>query len=400
MPIFDVDSHFEPSEGWLDEFPSLKARLPALLPESDPRLAWRSAEQFSFFTSFDLLRFVPAEERMSAQELTTPRMRAMYEPSPKPFGFPGAAMSPPMDRPEERLAWMDRQGVAGANLISGTGYTFMRAIEDPKLQQDTLFAVNTWMSDRASDHRGRFFPVASLAYHDLDWTIGELERMRGRGSRAFLFNAEPQGPLPPTDRSYDRLWSAACDLGMMVVLHVGAAPARFHPAWARVGDAMAIRAIAVSQPAQAAQVLLTAMILCGVFERHPRLTVLLAEMGIDWVVPLGLKLDGIVGADSPIGGYRLPLAPSEYLRRNVRVTPLPHPHESPLPTLAAMPELAVYSSDMPHFESNPDPILHYRDHLAQVAGPVRASFLGDNILDCYARMGDPLEFATHFGSLQ
>lgn len=394
MVIFDVDSHFEPTENWLDEFSSLKTRLPARFPESDPRITIRSPEQYAFFTSHDVLRFVPPAERMPIERLVTPRMRAMYAPGARTFGFPDAEMGPPMKDPKRRIAWMDAQGVTAANLISGTGYTVMRCIEDPALQQDTLSALNTWITDRASDHRGRFFPVASLTYHDLDWAILELRRMRERGCRSFLFNAEPLGKLPPTDPSFDRLWAAACDLGMMVVVHTGAAAARFHPAWARVNDPMALRVIAVSQASQAVQVFLTAMLVCGVFERHPKLTVLIAEFGIDWIAPLASRIDGQVAADSPIGGYRLPLLPSEYVRRNVRVTPLPHPHQSPLPTLEALPEVAVYSSDMPHFESNPDPVGHYREHLARLPDAKREWFLGGNVLDCFARMGDPLDLAT------
>jgi len=391
MPIFDVDSHFEPVDGWLDEFPGLAARMPALLPESDPRLKWRSPEQYSYFTSFDVLRFVPPGERLSAQALTTERMRAMYAPGRKPFGFEGAAMSPPMLDPGARVRWLDENGIGGQNLISGTGYTFMRAIEDPSLQQDVLAAVNSWMSERASDYAGRLFPVASMSYSDLDWAIRELERMRRRGSRAFLFNAEPPGELPPTHRSWDRFWSAAVDLGMIPIVHVGVSPARFHPAWARCEDPMVIRMIAVSQPHQAAEVLLTAMVFSGFFERHPRLTLVFAEHGIDWIAPLALRMDGRASAESPISeGYSLPLRPSEYVRRNVRVTPLPHAHESPLPTLARLPEVAIFSTDLPHFESNPAPIGHYRKLLADLEPGLRASFLGDNIARCYERMGDPL----------
>jgi hypothetical protein len=37
--IIDVDSHVEPAPGWLDQFPDLAARLPELLPDTDPRFA-------------------------------------------------------------------------------------------------------------------------------------------------------------------------------------------------------------------------------------------------------------------------------------------------------------------------------------------------------------------------
>jgi predicted TIM-barrel fold metal-dependent hydrolase len=62
-------------------------------------------------------------------------------------------------------------------------------------------------------------------------------------------------------------------------------------------------------------VLLTALVLSGVFERHPKLTFLLAELGIDWLATLAADLDARVAQRSPIGaGYALPLPPSESIR--------------------------------------------------------------------------------------
>ena len=37
MPVIDIDSHFEPTDDWLDEFPALKAELPERYPTDDPR---------------------------------------------------------------------------------------------------------------------------------------------------------------------------------------------------------------------------------------------------------------------------------------------------------------------------------------------------------------------------
>jgi hypothetical protein len=45
---------------------------------------------------------------------------------------------------------------------------------------------------------------------------------------------------------------------------------------------------------------------------------------------------------------------------------------------------------MPHFESNPECVPHYEKLLAPLDRPTRESFMGENILACYARMGDPL----------
>ena len=47
----------------------------------------------------------------------------------------------------------------------------------------------------------------------------------------------------------------------------------------------------------------------------------------------------------------------------------------------------------PYFEQkilNADPIELYRPGLDDLDEELRASFMGDNMYDCYARMGDPL----------
>jgi hypothetical protein len=42
MTVIDIDSHFEPAEDWLDEFPALQAELPDRFPTDDPRFTLRS----------------------------------------------------------------------------------------------------------------------------------------------------------------------------------------------------------------------------------------------------------------------------------------------------------------------------------------------------------------------
>jgi hypothetical protein len=78
------------------------------------------------------------------------------------------------------------------------------------------------------------------------------------------------------------------------------------------------------------------------------------------------------------------------VHRNVRITPLPTPNQSPLRLLDEHPECVVFSSDYAHNEGNPQPIAHYDALLTGVGDDLRASFMGANIEQCYKRMGDPL----------
>ena len=58
----DIDAHFEPGEGWLDEFPTLKAKLPPLPRET----------ALIEGVLGDLLRGVPADQRPGIDELLPP----------------------------------------------------------------------------------------------------------------------------------------------------------------------------------------------------------------------------------------------------------------------------------------------------------------------------------------
>ncbi len=394
MTVVDVDSHFEPGHDWLDEFPALERKLPVRFPTDDPRFEMATPEMFAWFVSDDLLRAVPRDRRMPMERIVTAGMRALYDPDRGlAVGYPGSDQHLPLGDPRPRLDWMDAQGIDVQNVISGTGYTLARAIDDPALGREALEALNTWMTDRLADAGGRLLLSANLRYEDLDWAIAELTRMRGRGCRTFLLPSEPTGDTPPNHPDYDRFWSAVTDLAMVPIVHVGLSPAVYHPAWANTDDPALIRVISVLQPFQQALVFLNAMVLGGVLERHPDLTVVFAEHGIDWIMPATMRMDALASPGlSPLllGEYRLPLLPSEYVRRNIRVTPLPVAHELPNITLEWMPEVPIFSSDYPHFEGSGDPAGHYEKELASVSDEARLAFMGANLAECFARMGDPL----------
>jgi predicted TIM-barrel fold metal-dependent hydrolase len=398
MPVIDIDSHFEPADDWLDEFPALKAKLPARFPTDDPRFTLRSPEMFAFFVTDDLLRGVPREKRMPIERLVSPGIRKLYDTDRGPeVGYAGSDMHKPMVDVAERIGWLDQQGIDVQNVISGAAYTLARVIDDPALGMEALEAANTWLSDRTGELGGRLMTAVNLRFENLDWAIAEIGRMRDRGSRTLLISAEPIGDVPPNHPAYDRLWSAVTDLGMVPIVHVGLSPALYHPAWANTDDPALIRLISVLQMDQQAQVFLNAMVFGGVFERHPDLTVVFAEQGIDWVIPNVLRMDALAEPGfSPlvIDRYKLPLKPSEYVRRNVRVTPLPVAHQNPVPIIQGLPDVAVFSSDYPHMEGSPDPVGHYDKELASLSDDERSSFMGDSLAACFARMGDPLPVRT------
>jgi predicted TIM-barrel fold metal-dependent hydrolase len=195
---------------------------------------------------------------------------------------------------------------------------------------------------------------------------------------------------------FEPIWSAATDLGMIALLHVGYNPACFDPAWANVaGNMMLLRQLGVSQGHQSVELMLNGMVFGGTFARHPNLTVLIAECGLHWFAGAFEHMDARDARTQPearlyMGDYPFELSPSEFASRNVRITPLPRLHQSPIELLDKYPECVVFSTDYAHNEGSRTPTDYYRDLLEGVDPTIVECFMGANLAECYARMGDPL----------
>ena len=383
--IIDIDTHFEPGPAWLDDYPALAARLPDRFSVAESTVRAQVG---------DLLALVPADERPPMEELLPPGIAAILgEETVDGYGFEGSAMHTPGDA-NERLAWMDRVGIDVANTICLEGADYASRLSDRALARETISACNRWLADRVDGHQDRLPPLTTIDATDVTWSVDELTRMRACGSRAFLIDTLPAPGYPPMHERFEPLWSAAEDLGMVAFAHSGHTPASIDPAWANYPDGMVLRQLGASQSSQSAILMLNGMVFGGVFDRHPTLTVVFAELGIHWFAGAVQHMEnrGPAIPESAVymGRYPYELTPSEFVRRNVRITPLPRAHQSPVQLLEEFPECVVFSSDYAHHESNPEPTAHYQTVLADVQPDVRSSFLGENLARCYERMGDPL----------
>ena len=385
--IIDVDTHFEPGRAWLADYPRLAAELPP----------YSVAESTMRAQVGDLLALVPEDQRPSRDVLLPPGIRAILgEEKRDGYGFKGSAMHTPAD-PVARLAWMDDVGIDAANVLCLEGAGYARFLADRTLAGEAIVGCNTWLADQVDGYADRLMPATAIDPADMDAAIAELTRMRARGSRTFLIAPIPVPGIPPMHPYFDPLWSAAEDLGMAALVHVGAGCNAYDPAWGNYDDGMVLRQLGAVQGHQAVMLMMNGMVFGGVFDRHPKLTLLLAEFGVHWfagtVEHMEARGPAIVESEIYMGRYPYELSPAEFVQRNIRVTPLPRMHQTPLRTIERYPECVVFSSDYAHNESNPAPTAHYDTLLADLPAATKARFMGDNIAECYARMGDPLAVA-------
>jgi predicted TIM-barrel fold metal-dependent hydrolase len=319
------------------------------------------------------------------------------------------ASDDPFYGPEPRLAFCDERGI-DVQFLNPTFLVgpFVQAARLRRLDLATRIrrCWNQWSSDLVQGHTERLIPVTQIDLGDVAWSVAEMARMRAAGSRAFVI---PEAPVRSgrdesgrsllsrsiTHPDFEPIWDAAEDLGMAAFAHVGFARERINPGWANNGadhlnTFSLLNMLVASQIGP--QLLVGALVYDGVLERHPNLTVVVEEVGIDWLPHLLMAMDlsiGRTGADQRdeqfrpshlvVGdSYTLPLAPVDYVRRQIRVTPLPATH--PLQGVIGQvpPEILCFSSDYPHVEGSASAVELCERQLAsaQVPDAVRAQFFG------------------------
>ncbi len=139
--------------------------------------------------------------------------------------------------------------------------------------------------DMVHGHTDRLMPVTQIDFNDVPGSIAEMTRMRALGSRSFAISESPVGigrfgsdgrsalARSITHPDFEPIWSAAEDLGMAAIAHVGFSRERIQFGWANNGsnDLTTYSLLSmVIAPQLGPQLLLGALVFDGVLERHPQ----------------------------------------------------------------------------------------------------------------------------------
>ncbi|MEQ9450480.1 MAG: amidohydrolase family protein [Pseudomonadales bacterium] len=399
-PVVDVDAHFHEPVDWLA---TTDAALAELL---GPPARFMDVADGVFGVSNPAASRLPAAQQPANRWETilpgfTEHLRMTDERQPDhQADLPGD----PFCDADARLAVCDAEGIDMQFLNPSFLVNPLvqaarsgRADLAPRIRQ----CWNRWAMDVVYGHTDRLLPVTQLDLNDVDGAIAEMTRMRALGSRAFAIGECPVGidrraadqmARSLTHPDFEPLWSAAEDLGMAAIAHVGFGRERIQFGWANNGaddlSTYSLLSMALA-PQMAPQLLLGALVFDGVFERHPQLTVVVEEVGISWLPHLLTVLDHAVGradrqqlADGEFRpdfagtAYHLPLAPSEYLQRQVSVTPLVA--SEPLRPVfdQVAPGMLCFSSDYPHVEGTRSAVDICERQLADCSKTARQTFYG------------------------
>jgi len=379
MRIIDVDSHFNEPADWFEQArPALAAQLPRMT----------AAEQLVDIVVGDLFSSVPPAMRPDPLALVPAPVREAYERhlaggDPPQVAIDAGAFLPAAYQPGPRLQWMDARGIEKQILLPSNGYhPYRHAMRNaPHLALDTLDAYNRWALEQVHGHTERLIPAVVIDLLDVAWSIAQVTHARARGSRAVFVKADPHDGKALNHPDFERFWAACEELGMAIMFHVSGGRAALHPGWVENGgDVATFYRLASLARRLVPQLALGAMIFGGVLERHPRLAVLVSELGIDWLPDFLETIDLEADNQRPrllsFEPYRLPLKPSEYLQRQVRVSVV-HQQDRLRPTIDRVPEgLIVFSSDFPHVEGHQEAVALYDRQLEGLPARTREQFFG------------------------
>ena len=264
--------------------------------------------------------------------------------------------------PAARLARLAALGVDEAVLFPNYGLGIERtlSVDLPALCAN-LGAWNRWCAIVAAEGRGRLHPVAHLTLRDLPWLERQLEALGRAGVRAAMIAPALVNGKPLSHPDLERAWAAFVHHGVSPVFHVADQPRVFDDAWYTephdTGN-FALDTVFLYVPAALAT---TDLILNGVFERHPELRLGIVELSAVWVPMYLMMLDGgsqfvarLTGRDSVL---RLP--PSDFFRRQVRVSCFAYELPTRIAKQLGGTELLMACSDYPHSEGTAHPLADY-----------------------------------------
>ena len=219
------------------------------------------------------------------------------------------------DLGELRLRDMDATGIA-RQIVSLTNPGVQ--IFDPATGAALATSVNDQLAEAIRRHPSRFSGLAAIAPQDPAGAAKELQRgVRSLGLKGAIVNSHIQGQYLD-DPKFWEIFEAAEALDVPVYLHPNTPSPRLFPTYAECGLEGAIFGFAAETSLH-----LLRIIMSGVFDRFPRLRIVVGHLGEGlpfWFYRLDFFQQRNQAADRYPRLPKLKRAFSDYLRQNVYYT--------------------------------------------------------------------------------
>jgi uncharacterized protein len=307
---------------------------------------------------------------------------------------------------EDRPAALDHLGFASQLVFTTTYLAPLRSLDlsdDVELAYALASGHNRGIVDFCSVDR-RLLPVCYVPLRDIDLAAKAAKEAIEIGGKALMIASNPPKVHSPSHIGFDALWAQAQEAGVPILFHVGGEQPMnrvyknnglppvpdFHG-----GDTNFTSVSYMAIPYAPMQTLAT-LIIDGVFERFPELRFGAIELGASWVPGWMRAMDSAAGAflRNEERLQKASLKPSEYVRRQLRVTPYPH-EDAGWIIANSGPEIAMFSSDYPHVEGGRNPMKRFEASLAGCGEAERDGFFRSNFADLMGpALGDLDEVAA------
>jgi len=282
----------------------------------------------------------------------------------------------------ERLERLDRENLDLAILYPTLGVLWEAECEDLELAQAYTRAYNRWIVEFCAGSGGRLVPIAHLSLGLPEEAERELARAAHDGVKGVFVAPFVMTRKAPGHPDHHRVFRLAEELGLPVAIHPG-----FEPFWAapgrfgRMTDASLSFLINVTAP-DGVRHAFTSMFQFGVFEKFPRLKVVVLESGAGWIGYWLERMDAVYV--SPLGrNTGLSEKPSVYFQRQCWISC--DPDERSLAGVIPLvgEDKFFWASDFPH----PDHAPRYLPELAELVEllppSARYKLMGDNVRSVY-----------------
>ncbi|HEV8714730.1 MAG TPA: amidohydrolase family protein [Candidatus Binatia bacterium] len=319
-------------------------------------------------------------ERVMRGDVRPEDVRAL-RPGPELTYMKGAAFGT-MDM-KERVQLLDREGMAKAILYPTLGLLWEAELFDPELSAAYCRAYNRWIADFCRDSGGRLIPIAHLSLGDPAEAARELERAVKDGCKGAFVCPFTITRIPHGDPRHDTVFAAAQDLDVPLAIHPTFEPAEWgiHHRYDKFSWAAWYFDLFAGQGVQHA---FGTFFQLGVFDRFPRLRVVVLESQAGWIGYFLDRADAIFTGTALGATVRLKEKPSYYFKRQGYISADPDER-----TIAAMMAIVgedkfFWATDYPH----PDHPGNYLEELREMVAPMKDSarrrILGENVAKVYA----------------
>lgn len=234
-----------------------------------------------------------------------------YEDWGKPR--PWSAIHPAAWDPKARLAIQDEEQVEGEVIYPSAGMVLCLH-EDVAYRKACFEAYNRWLAEFCATDPKRLIGIGMAAIPTPEEGVRELEAIKRQGFRGVMLCGD--AAFEDYDHpSYAPVWEASIGLGL---------PINFHILTGRDSYGMAVRGPKVIQQivtVRGNQNIIMMMVLGGVFERHPKLRVVMVENDAGWLPHFCFRLDHAWERHRwSLETGSISRRPSEFVRENIWTT--------------------------------------------------------------------------------